>query len=92
MQDFEEQLDWVSYLDEDRKAKEWLEEVIHQVYYKGNPRELDHALEELCSIMDVEFPKSDPVMKISSNGYFEMCKDICTGLQNYHITSHGIRE
>ena len=42
--------------------KDWLEEVIQQLYYKENlsVSDLVYALEELCSNAGVTFPSSEP--------------------------------
>ncbi len=43
--------------------KDYLEGVVEAVYKDGDIKKLDHCIEELCCLLDVEFSGDEPILK-----------------------------
>ena len=65
--DFDPMDGWV-HVDELSKyddAKEFLKEVINQIYNVGNLDDLENALDELVNIFGIRLPSKQPIIKHS---------------------------
>lgn len=38
------------------RMREWMKALLHSLYHTGNVEEVEHNLEELCYLMDLELP------------------------------------
>lgn len=53
-------------------GKEWVEELIACIYYKGDIEGLENALEELAHVFDLKIPETDPVIQSKTSKWLQL--------------------
>lgn len=58
------------------EARNWVEELLHSIYVTGDCDRMEDSLDELCSILGLKLPESEPKLIKRAPDMFEIAQQL----------------